>query len=101
MRCAFHLRIRQGMEKEYAERHRQVWANMLSELKKAGIRNYSIFADGNDLFGYWECDDINTTLAFLDRSQINADWQKYMSDVLETPSSKRLSDNLVEVFRLD
>ncbi|MBX8640553.1 MAG: L-rhamnose mutarotase [Thermoplasmata archaeon] len=101
MRYAFHLKIRKNMETEYVARHRNVWPSMIDELKRSGIRNYSIYIDGLDVFGYWECNDINETLKFLRDSRINADWQNHMSEVLETPSDDRISEGLREIYRLD
>ena len=31
--------------------------------RRAGIRNYSIWQAGDTLFGYYECDDLQTALA--------------------------------------
>lgn len=101
MRYAFHLRIRKGREREYVTRHRNVWPSMIEELKISGVRNYSIYIDGRDVFGYWECDDINETLKFLRGSRINAEWQNYMSDVLETSADDRIGEGLQEIFRLN
>jgi len=70
-------------------------------LKGAGISNYSIFRDGTDVFGYWECTDLDRTLAFVNSSEINARWQKFMNDVIITSPSERTSNGMREVFRLD
>ena len=34
--------------------------------RRAGIRNYSIWQTGDTLFGYYECDDLQTALAVQD-----------------------------------
>jgi len=101
MRYAFHLTIRHGMEEEYDRRHANVWDDMRKMLRDAGILNYSIFRDGIHVFGYWECNDLSRTLEAVNSSDVNARWQKYMSDVIMTPSSERTSGGMKEVFRLD
>ena len=79
MRYAFHLTIAKGKEKMYDERHKNVWQDLLSTLKNAGVKNYSIFRDGTDIFGYWECDNLSGTL-----SSINKNWRVNQG---ETPLS--------------
>ncbi len=46
----------------YLTLHAAVWPTVERTLTEAGIRNYSIFLDGEDLFAYFEVDD-HTTLA--------------------------------------
>ena len=38
---------------------------MVETLKAAGIRNYSIFRHGLTLFGYFETNDLDRTIAIL------------------------------------
>ena len=45
---------------------------MVDALKKAGIRNYSIFRHGLTLFGYFETDDLDATIAALKDDPVNA-----------------------------
>lgn len=101
MRYAFHLKIAKGKEKMYDERHKNVCQDLLSTLKNAGVKNYSIFRDGTDIFGYWECDNLSGTLSSINNSSSNDNWQKFMSDVIQTPSEKRTGEGMKEVFHLD
>ena len=48
--------IKEGMVKEYIKRHDEIWPEMVETLKAAGICNYTIWLDGNSLFGYYECE---------------------------------------------
>ena len=57
-RSAFVLRVEPDRIDEYVEAHRAVWPDMLQALRDAGIRNYSIFRDGTQVFGYFEADDL-------------------------------------------
>ncbi|MDP8907905.1 MAG: L-rhamnose mutarotase, partial [Chloroflexota bacterium] len=84
-RVAFRLRVREGKLDEYKRIHREVWPELLADMRAASIRNYSIFADGQDLFGYLECDDWAATQAALAASDANRRWQEWMREYLATP----------------
>ena len=43
-----------GKKKEYIKRHNEIWNEMLQVLNDAGIKNYSIWIDGSDVFGYYD-----------------------------------------------
>ena len=51
-RMAWRGCIKPGCKAEYIKRHNEIWPEMVEVLKKAGIVNYTIFADGDELFGY-------------------------------------------------
>lgn len=42
-----------GVER-YRSYHQKIWPEIESAIREAGIRNYSIYLDGNQLFGYFE-----------------------------------------------
>jgi L-rhamnose mutarotase len=52
-------------------------------LKQAGIGNYTIWNNGNDLFGYYECEK---GIAFVAQAQAGSPivdkWNAYMKDVM-------------------
>ncbi len=103
-RIAFRLRVKQDRLDEYVEIHRNVWPEMLADLRAAGYRNYSIFADGNELFGYLECDDWEAAQQAMSRSDANRRWQEWMANYLETPvdpDGKRSMNLLEQVFFLE
>ena len=50
-RNAFVLRVRPEKVDAYLDAHRDVWPEMLDALRTAGIRNYTIFRAGNEMFG--------------------------------------------------
>lgn len=68
---------------EYRKRHENLWPEVKELLLQAGIRNYSIWNEGHDLFGYFESEDIAKSNAILSHSKVNADWDKYMEDIIE------------------
>jgi L-rhamnose mutarotase len=84
-RIAFRLRVREDRLEEYKRLHQEVWPELLADMHQAGYRNYSIFADGPELFGYLECDDWDAAQRALAESDANRRWQAFMSDYLATP----------------
>ena len=66
-------KIKDGALDEHIRRHNEIWPEMVEVLKKAGIRNYTIWNVGNELFGFYACDSI---------SEIVKKWDVYMQDVL-------------------
>ncbi len=102
-RIAFRMRVRPGKLEEYIALHRQVWPELLADLREAGYRDYSIFHDGLDLFGVLECDDWEAANARLAQSGANRRWQAFMSDYLEqaVDAASGPSRLMPEIFRLD
>jgi L-rhamnose mutarotase len=81
-RYAWRATVKEGMLDEYIKRHDEIWVEMKDMLHEAGIRNYSIWNVGNDLFGYYECDSIAKASLVQANSPINAKWDEYMQDVM-------------------
>ena len=98
------IRIAPGKGEEYRRLHAQVWPTVLATIRDCNIRNYSIFVDGPELFGYLECDDWDAASTALAHSDANRRWQELMSDYLATPIDPDASEPLrllEEVFRMD
>jgi len=100
-RSAFVLKVRPDKIDEYVEAHRNVWPEMLDALRMAGIRNYSIFRHGNEVFGYFESDDLEAAGAYMSKQEVNARWQDAMADLLQERVPAEGPAPLEEVFRLD
>lgn len=88
---AWVLEVRPGYEEEYKKRHDEIWPEMLDALRKAGIRNYSIFRHGLTLFGYFETDDLDRTRAILKNDPVNARWGKSMAPIMKIEIDERHS----------
>jgi L-rhamnose mutarotase len=101
MRTAFVLRVRPDRIDEYVEAHERVWPEMLDALRAAGIRNYTIFRSGNEMFGYFEADDLAAAELYLSRQEVCTRWQDEMAALLEERVPDAGPPALVEVFRLD
>lgn len=103
-RFAWKGRIKPGMQEEYKRRHDEIWPEMLSLLKSAGICNYTIWSDGQDVFGYYEC---TRGIAYAERAQAQSPvvdrWNDYMRDVLdlEMDPETGAQPRLRMMFRMD
>jgi L-rhamnose mutarotase len=100
-RSAFVLRVRPDRVDEYVEAHRNVWPEMLEALRDAGIRNYTIFRNGNEMFGYFESDDLAAAGAHMAAQDVNTRWQDAMAELLDERVPDAGPPALEEVFRLD
>ena len=103
-RKAWRGQIKPGCEVEYKKRHDEIWPEMVEVLKQAGVCNYSIFRNGDELFGYYEC---KKGVAFAERVQAESPvvecWNKYMNDVLilEMDPETGAQPKMIQVFRLE
>lgn len=105
-RVGFVLKVKPSLAKEYRERHRQVWPDMLAALRNAGWHNYSLFMNEDGLlFGYLETpqsfDSAQNAMAVTD---VNRRWQAEMARFFEIPPGARPDQMMVpldEVFHLD
>jgi L-rhamnose mutarotase len=100
-RSAFVLEVRPEHIDEYIAAHRDVWPEMLDALRRAGIRNYTIFRTGNQMFGYFESDDLEAASRFLARQDVSARWQDAMAELLQDRVPNEGAPPLEEIFRLD
>ena len=81
-RYAWKAIVREGMLDEYIKRHDEIWPEMKDMLHAAGIRNYTIWNVGNELFGYYECDSVAEAGRIQAESEVNARWDQYMKDLM-------------------
>jgi L-rhamnose mutarotase len=105
VRYCFLLQVHPDRLDEYRARHRAVWPEMLSALRDAGWRNYSLHlrADGL-LVGYVECDDLETAQQAMATTDVNARWQAEMAPFFADLDGRRPDEGflvLEEVFHLE
>lgn len=82
-RFAWKACIHDGKLDEYIRRHDAIWPELVEVLKEAGIRNYSIWNAGNELFGYFECENgVDHAAKVQARSAVVDRWNEYMKDVM-------------------
>ncbi len=99
----FKMKLYEGMEEEYIDRHNQLWPEMIDMLHAHGGKNYTIFLDRetNHLFGYIEIEDEALWAKSADTA-INRKWWDFMADIMETnEDNSPVSKPLVNVFHMD
>ena len=80
--------VREGMKEEYIRRHNEIWPEMVAALKEAGICNYTIWMDGDELFGYYECEKgAEYALKYQAESEVVCRWEKSMEPVMQKRES--------------
>lgn len=82
-RIAFQLRVKAGMEAEYDRVHKAVWPELLAEMTGFGVREYSIFRRGQELFLYLRVANFDRLLEQLAASEVNQRWQRTMAPLFE------------------
>lgn len=99
-RLAFKMTLLPGNEEEYKKRHDEIWPELSTLLKEAGVSNYSIFLEPDtlNLFGFLHTTNPEAHAA-LPAKEIMKKWWAYMADIMETnPDNSPIAVDLKEVF---
>lgn len=100
---AWKASIKKGCKEEYRRRHDEIWPELVEVLKNAGIRNYTIWNAGDELFGYYECENgVDFATKTQSESPVVKKWDEYMKDVLimEMDPVTKAQPKLEKVFEL-
>ena len=99
---AFRMKLNPGMKAEYIRRHDEIWPELVTLLKEAGVSDYSIHLDEatNTLFGaLWRRSD--HTMADLPNQPVMKRWWAHMADIMETkPDNEPVAVPLETVFHM-
>ena len=80
---AWRGKIVPGMQEEYKKRHDNICPEMKEVLADAGIVNYSIWMQCEELFGYYECEKgVEYAAKVQAESNVVKKWDEYMKDIL-------------------
>ena len=82
-KLAWTWKIKEECLEEYVAMHLEPWQEILDEHTKAGIKNYSIFQNGNQFFYVFECDDVEAAFAYIDKSEACNRWNAITSKMVE------------------
>lgn len=94
--------IMEGMREEYIRRHNEIWPEMVQALKDSGICNYSIWNNGNELIGYYECPSVQYAAEFKQKSEVMQRWSASMRHVMRMVVDETGKNVAYEkVFELD
>ncbi len=99
---AFKMRLNDGMRDEYQRRHDEIWPELSTLLKEAGVSDYSIHLDEetNILFGVlWRATPHG--MDDLPSHPVMQKWWAYMADIMETHANNEpVATPLVNVFHM-
>lgn len=101
---AWKAKVKSGFIEEYIRRHNEIWPEMKETLTNAGIKNYTIWNVGNELFGYYECEKgIAFAAKVQSESPVVRKWDEYMKDILimEMDPVTKAQPLLKKVFELN
>ena len=102
-RKAFKMFLKPGFEKEYENRHNEIWPELKQLIEENGVCDYSIFWDKetNILFASQKVNEGNGSQS-LGENPIVQKWWAYMADIMETKSDNSpVSVELQELFYLE
>lgn len=84
-RIAFTIKLKPGCSEAYKKKYDEIWPELTSLLKKAGIREYSIFLEEETslLFTVLKVIQVKDleTLAYL---ELTRSWWQHLSELMET-----------------
>jgi len=100
------IRLKDGDYEEYKKYHAEVWPEVLKQIHKCHIHNYSIYHKDGFLFAYFEYygEDFNADMEKMSADPITQKWWAVM-EPMQTPLSTRYPGewwaNMEELFHLD
>lgn len=105
-RYAMAVRLKKEKRDFYIKNHANVWPEILEELKKINVKNYSIYLKEDFMFGYLEYDgnDFDGDMATMQKIPIVEKWTKLMIDCFNPFPNNDENDSWVmmeEIFHLD
>lgn len=97
---AWTWKVKKECLEEYAKMHLNPWPEIMKAHSAAGIRNYSIFQDGDRFFYEFECDG-DPAIAF-DKMKDDPDCKRWNAITSQMVEDKNLSPVFLrEVFYLE
>ena len=96
-RLCFTFELYPGKEAEYKQRHDQIWPEVVTAMRDAGIKNYSLFRRGTQIIAYGECyPDAATAFGTFGATEVYARWSAEFKAVIAT-----FADDRGNIFRAD
>lgn len=91
-RVGWHGRLHPEAVEEYSRKHREIWPDMVEMLKEAGVRNYAIFVDGTDVFGFYECDDPEASRQHQSTAEVTKRWGENMAGLFASDGIAHMTE---------
>jgi L-rhamnose mutarotase len=100
------LKIRPECRDDYVRHHAQVWPDVLEQIRRSNIRNYSIYLRDGILFAYFEYvgDDFAVDMRAMAADPATQRWWSIMEPMQEkwpTAAPAEWWSTMTEVFHLD
>lgn len=102
-RHAFKMHLNDGQKEEYKKRHNEIWPELKTLLKEAGVNEYSIFLDEetNTLFAFQKISGTGNSQD-LGQTEIVKKWWEFMADIMKSnPDNSPVTTSLEEVFYME
>lgn len=101
-RLCFLIHLFEGSEKEYDQRHDEIWPEMEDAIVAAGFQNYSLFRLGTLAVGYAECEpDVKTVLKKMETFDVEHRWNSSFIHVIKNAAGENGGlINVPEVWHL-
>jgi L-rhamnose mutarotase len=102
-RLEFKMTLNEGQKAEYIKRHDEIWPELKTLLKSAGISEYSIFLDEetNTLFAFQKVSGEGGSQD-LGKTEIVKKWWSFMADIMKSnPDNSPVTRELEEVFYME
>jgi L-rhamnose mutarotase len=96
-------RVKPGLAGEYARRHAQIWPELDSLLREAGVHTYTIYAWGEILFSHMEVDDYARMVERFNEDPVAQLWEREFGEILEYPNADPETgwpERLLEIWSL-
>lgn len=77
---------------EYVKKHEEIWPEMAQALSDAGIRNYSIFVLGTNVFGRYEAENAEDAIRGQREAPIREQWSDHMKGLMVRPGTTRMRE---------
>ncbi len=101
VRVAWTGRLRPDKIEAYVEAHANVWPGVVDAMRAAGMRDYSVFIFGDRVFGTYECDDLDKSLAIEEAAEATQRWRSWMRELFDDEVTLYGPTWMREVFRLE
>jgi L-rhamnose mutarotase len=100
------LKLRSEHRDEYVRQHAAVWPEVLAQIRRSNIRNYSIYLRDGILFAYFEYvgSDFAADMRAMAADPATQRWWALMEPMQEkwpTASAEEWWSNMTEVFHLE
>jgi L-rhamnose mutarotase len=100
MIVALHSRLRPGAVDGYRSAHARVPDDLDASFARVGIRGWTIWRSGENLFHLVDCDDLDAALAALEDDPANVAWQASIGRFVEVFRDADGADGLAPLERM-